>query len=176
MHSVRFKTCFVALSLLGAATLANAGLDGSSVDFQYDYPSLGSVYADFGTVTVNNTVEYPSVYIGTDWSLEVTNDQVIWTYLDGFETFYAGSSFNGLDLIFTGATITGATVDGSSTLDPVSVSNTSSQIFVNFSGLAALPGAQTVIDVSSGSSTPAPAALLPMIGGLAAIARRRFRR
>ena len=62
-------------------------------------------------------------------------------------------AFNGFDMVFTGApTITGVTVDSSTTLSPVLFSFTGHDIKLNLAGLSATAGQKTILDVQTAAS------------------------
>jgi hypothetical protein len=93
-----------------------------------------------------------------DGFVSVSDTQIIW---NSYETVtYGTSSFNGFELTFLGApTITNVTVDSATTLGPTGFSFTGDSVWLNLSGLSALDGEQTILDVTTAASVPEPATL-----------------
>ena len=169
-----------AFVLLLGAKPATAGLLGSSVTGTSYYPDLSTVYAGpIGPVTVGPGIEFPVNTVFPDGNINVTNTQVIWTSTQNVT--YGSGSFNGFVLDFSGApVITNVSVDAATTLPATSFSFSSDQVFLNLAGQSATVGAQTILDVTTASSSvPEPASLFLLgvgLAGLGCIRRARTNR
>jgi hypothetical protein len=144
------------LALLFMSTPARADLIGSHVTGTLFFPDLSTVFAGpVGPVTVGPGIEFPT--LAFDGTVDITGSQIIWTAT--LSVTYGSGAFNGFDLLFSGApTITNVTVDGSTTLPPVSVSFTGNDVKFNLAGLSATAGQKTILDVqTSASAAPEPA-------------------
>jgi len=153
---------FVGLSFL--STPASAGLVGSNVTATLYYPNLSTVFAGpSGPVAVGGGIEFPS--LAFDGTLDVTDTQIIWTAT--LAVTYGAGAFNGFDLLFSGApTITNVTVDGSTTLSPVSFSFNGNDVKFNLAGLSPTIGQKTVLDVTTtATAAPEPGSLV-LIGSV----------
>lgn len=137
-------------------TSARADLIGSHVTGTLYYPNLSTVFAGpVGPVVVGSGIEFPS--LAFDGTLDVTGSQIIWTAT--LSVIYGSGAFNGFDLLFSGApTITNVTVDGSTTLPPVSFTFAGNDVKFNLAGLSATAGQKTILDIqTSASAIPEPA-------------------
>ena len=170
---VALTALFLSLSFLSTSALAD--LIGSNVTGTLYYPDLSTVYAGpVGPVVVGAGIEFPS--LAFDGTLDITGTQIIWTAT--LAENYGPGTFNGFDLLFTGApTITNVTVDGSTTLSPVSFSFSGNDVKLNLAGLSATAGQKTVLDIQTTvSAVPEPTSvilLLTTLLGVAFVARRR---
>jgi hypothetical protein len=137
-------------------TPARADLIGSHVTGTLYYPNLSTVFAGpVGPVVVGPGIEFPS--LAFDGTVDVTGSQIIWTAT--LSVIYGAGAFNGFDLLFSGAPmITNVTVNGSTTLPPVSFSFTGNDVKFNLAGLSATAGQKTILDIqTSASAVPEPA-------------------
>lgn len=117
---------------------------------------------------------------GFGFNLTVTNNQIIYSlfgagpWSSSIASLNSGGLFiaNGNLLTFSGVTITGVTLDGSSNVPGFTSSNVTfdaSDIAIDWASLGN-GGEQVVLDVtSSGSSVPEPAEWTTMLAGLAGI-------
>jgi hypothetical protein len=173
--SLHLTAVFVALSL--QSTPVWADLIGSNVTATLYYPNLSTVFAGpQGPVVVGPGIEFPS--LAFDGTLDVTGTQIIWTATSS--QLYGSGAFNGFDLVFTGApTITGVTVNSSTTLSPTSFSFAGNDVKLNLAGLSATVGQKTILDIqTSASAVPEPSLLAPvglMLAVLVVYKRRLFR-
>jgi hypothetical protein len=143
------------LALVFVSTPARADLIGSHVTGTLYFPNLSTVFAGpVGPVVVGPGIEFPS--LAFDGTVDISGSQIIWTAT--LSVTYGSGAFNGFDLLFTGApTITNVTVDGSTTLPPVSFSFTGNDVKFNLAGLSATAGQKTILDVqTSASAVPEP--------------------
>lgn len=170
----------VLIAALAFAATANAGVIGASVDVSAQY--LGIVIVDAGVKTIDGSVEYPAGVFGpaysSDLSVQITDTQLILS-LNGAAPFFNPAVFNGFEIAFLTGTITGAVADISSTLNPV-VSIIGNNLFLNYQGIDTQLGQASIIDLTgtgAGTSTPEPATVSFLAGGLAVVAllRRRVR-
>jgi hypothetical protein len=169
----------VAASLVAAlcAAPAYAGLLGSTVTTGEYYPGSATV-CSFCPAPTTTTVTGGPVYNNAfDGYVSVFDTQVTWT---SYETVtYSTSSFNGFELTFSGApTIANVTLDSATTLVPTGFTFTGDSVWLNLSGLSAVDGEQTILDVTTAASVPEPFTLSLMGLGLAAVgfARRKRRK
>jgi hypothetical protein len=163
------RTFASGLILMGAclafAPLMHAqGLVGSQVTLTGDYPDLGTPFTEPNTQTVGPGLEYP---VGSLTSLPQSGVFVIPINIDVGANSISGhytandtaltASFNGYVFDFGpgSPTITGATIDPSTTFAPGSVKLGFSphQVTINVEGLTATPASSFLIDLTT---TPAP--------------------
>ena len=166
-------------AVLACAGIGNAGVVGDSVDLKFDFPTVGAVFADGGTKTIDGTVEYPAgsfAAYNADISVQITNTQLT---LAGAVGIFDTGTFNGIDLTFLTGTITGAAADGSSNYNPV-ISIVGNELFLNYQGLDPSAGQRSIVDLTgTGSSVPEPTTagfLGSGFAGLVLIGWRRSRR
>lgn len=151
--AMMFVAVFVmaGLALPGAASAQS--LIGSSVTAQYHNPTLGSVTATVGPVTVGSGVEVPSLISRV--SVDVSATQIVLTQT-GSPGTYSNNTHNGPVLVFTGVTITSASLDPSSTMGVTSLSFTGDSVIINWGGQPIVTGATVVINVNSGPTDTTP--------------------
>ena len=139
---------------MGLAGAAHASMLGDSVDVEYVWPNLGSVYQDLGTITVAASLQTLTFQPYFDVSVSAT--QVIVS-----DSNYSGgysSSFNG-EYVIDGsvAAFPSYVIDSSSVLTggtPM-IEIAGNTLEINFAGLAFTPGEQLVLDI--GAPAPEPA-------------------
>lgn len=171
-----------AVSFLVAAALttpAYGGLIGATVDIAADYPTLGTVLQDGGTHVVDGTVEWAAGSFGPSYSdtlsVQITASQIILSF-NGSGASFTGASFNGLDIRTITGIITSAVTDGSSGFDPVAITLSGADLYLNYQGVGVTAGQLSVIDYTgSAGSTPEPASYWLMGAGLIALAAARRR-
>ena len=162
---MKFASLTTGLCCIGLCLPAQAGLIGSTVDLREFFPNLATMTADDGSKTVSSSVEYPAVGLGL--SVDITNTQILITWPGPGALGFTGSAFNGYELLFSGVTITGATVNGSSAFNPA-ISIVGNNIFLNYSGVDTGVGPDTsIIDVSTpASGVPEPGTLTLLGAGV----------
>src|SRR5450631_3861175 len=158
LASLAMGLCFIGLCLP-----AHAGLIGSTVDIQHLIPDLATVNADGGSTTVSGAVEYPHFL---SFSVDITDTQILFTWPGPGNAGFATTAFNGYEYLFSGVTITGATVNGSSTfLGTPAINIVGNNIFVNYSGLQTGNGPTTsIIDVTTASTGVPEPGTVTMLG------------
>jgi hypothetical protein len=153
MNKIYMLTAMAFAGLI-AASPASADLMGSQVSLTAYFPDLSSPLSSYGPVTVDGTVEFPSLTPSvSNVSIDVTGTQIIVTQNNN-GALYTGASFNGFVLDFTGVSLLGVSADGSSDYLPIDVSLSGSQISLNFSGVSAPLDGSAIIDVRTQDSTP----------------------
>jgi hypothetical protein len=177
---MRFSFVKLGLVAMAAAGLApvHAALLGSDVTGTLLFPDLSTVFSGpEGPFTVSGAVEFTTGTLTASGSIDVTDNQIIWTA--AFSTSYGSGAFNGFRLVFSGAPpITNVTLNPATTLTPVGFSFTGNEVFFNLAGVSAATGQQTILDVTVGpTAIPEPGTPL-MLGigilGLATAGARRF--
>jgi hypothetical protein len=158
---------------LGLAGAAQASFIGNSVDVQYHWPSVGSLNADLGTITV--TLAPQTVTFQPYFDVTISGTRIV-VDTSNYGNAYSGT-FNGQYLVDNSvATFPTVFIDPSSVLtggvpDVTIVGNT---LEINFAGRQFLPGEQLVLDV--GASIPEPATFGLLGIGVACFALLRRRR
>ncbi len=163
-----------AILVFWGASSASASFIGSSVTLDNRFPDLSTISVVFGTVTVDASVEYPSLLCCPPpaWLSDIGSTSIVLDHL-ATGNHLGSASFNGFVYSFAGApTIGSVSVDPLSTLLPVSVTNSGTQIFVDYAGSGILEPSRTILNVSF-IPEPATATLLGI--GLSALACRRQR-
>jgi hypothetical protein len=145
---------------------AHAGLIGSTVDVRNLFPNLATLSTDFGSKTVSGSVEYPSA---GSFSMDITDTQILIGWPGPGNLSFSATAFNGYEFLFSGVTIAGATVNGSSTFSGnPAISVVGNNIFLNYSGVNTGTGPTTsIIDVTTAASgVPEPGTLTLLGAGL----------
>lgn len=160
MKITSLATC---VGFIGLCLPAHAGLMGSTINLREFFPNLSTMTSDDGTTTVSNAVEFPVGRL----VVNITDTQILLTYTGLTGIGFAPAAFFGYEFLFSGATITGATVNGSSAFNPV-ISVTGNNIFLNYQGVNTGAGPTTsIIDVTTSvSATPEPGSLTLLGAGL----------
>ena len=177
---MKIASLAMALGFVGLCLPAHAGLIGSTVDVRNYYPNLATLSSDAGSTTVSGALEYANV---ASFAMDITDTQILieWSGASGNLSF-TPAAFNGFEFLFSGVTIAGATVNGSSTfLGSPAISVVGNNIFLNYSGVntGGGPNAPTVsiIDVTtSASGVPEPSTLTLLGAGLLGLGFRYKRR
>jgi hypothetical protein len=168
------RMAVAATILMGfGATNASAGLIGSTVDVQADFPDVNTPDPDFGTQVITNGLSL------TDGTTRVTfsDTQITFTLLVSTQGgTFAPTSFNGWQIaLISGPAFTNATEDPLSTpsFSTGSVlSFTSSQILLNEAGTCSncQGGESIIVDVTTAPvTTPEPISTSVIGVGLAAL-------
>lgn len=170
-----------AAALSATAGSASAGLTGSMVTVDLDFPNLGTVQASAGPAVVGAGVEFGpnSILPGRNFGFDIGDSTI--TYIPDESATYAVLPFNGFVLTFSGApTITGVSFDGGlSTFAPTGISFNGNSVSLDFSGASVTPNSLSTVDVRfAANGVPEPATWALMIGGfgLAGATLRRRRR
>jgi hypothetical protein len=177
---MKIASLAMAFGFVGLCLPAHAGLIGSTVDVRNYYPDLATLISDAGSTTVSGALEYPNV---ASFSMDITDTQILigWSGVTGNRGFTT-AAFNGYEFLFSGVTIAGATVNGSSTfLGNPAISIVGNNIFLNYSGVntGGSPTTPTtsIIDVTtSASGVPEPGTLTLLGAGLLGLGFRYKRR
>lgn len=171
------KSVALAVGLVSAPFAANAALIGATVDVDFYFPDLSTLYCNSGSAVVGAGVEYAAGCSGfAPVSIDVTDTQII---VGHSNSSFSPGAFNGfLMSILSGPTIAGVTFNAAaSTLGVTGIDLTGggSIIGLNF---ASQGTGTAVFDVSFGSisAVPVPATialLVPGLGMMAMVGRRR---
>ena len=148
---------------------------GNTIDVQYVWPNVGSVYQDLGTITATNTLQL--VTFQPYFNVEISGSQV-WVNASNYYGTYSGD-FNGEYLIDTSVTTFPSYVLDSSSVLPggnPTITIVGNTLEIDFHGLTFAPGSQLVLDFGPVSQTPLPAALPLFATGLGAFGLLGWRR
>lgn len=188
------KSLFALIAAAGCILTASAAsadsLYGTQVTLTGDYPNLGTHISNSVTKTIGSGVEFPSgslvssatgiAIIGVN--IDVGMSTIDFDYTQG--ALALSGPFNGYVFDFSGATITSASLDPSSTFTPaqVAVGFGPNQVTVNAEGLGFSAASHILVDltatvspgpVSSAAPEPQSYALLLVGLGFAGWAVRR---
>jgi hypothetical protein len=167
----------IGLSALATAPIAQAGLIGAQVTYEYFFPFPLSISTIFSLPTQTITSSTSLVDTVGDITTTFNNNQIIIT--NNEINPFVSVPFNGPGYLFSGLTITNVTTDPASASDFLGVpSFTANDIMVNFEGLPTVPaGARFILDVTSSSALIPEPASLALLGtglvGIGLIVRRR---
>src|SRR4051812_12636738 len=154
--TMRIASLAMALGVIGFCIPAHAGLIGSTVDIRHLFPDQATVNIEGGPATVSGAVEYPLFF---SFSVDITDTQILARWPGPGNLGFSATAFNGFEYLFSGVTITGATVNGSSTfLGTPTINIVGNNIFVNYAGLqTGNSPTVSIIDVTTSSDTGTPA-------------------
>lgn len=180
------KLMFASLVVVGCmlmGPLASAdSLVGTQVTLTGDYPRLGTPFTNSVTATVGPGVEFPSGSLVTivggieviGVSIDVGASTIDLSYTASDQAL--SGAFNGYVFDFSGVTITGASLDPSSsyTSSQFIVGFSPTEVTVNAEGVFLTAGSNVVIDItavdnSTSSATPEPPTYALALAGLAAL-------
>ena len=182
----RFARGFMVAALTLTAVSAKADLIGQQVVVDYDYPTIGSVFATLGTGTVTAgglTFGNPPMSTATSDYTVFAAQLVLENVFD--ETLnYGSATFNGYVLTETGGSpvaITGVSIDSATNVSGFTssdVSFDSTDVYLNMQGLQPAPMQEVVLDLNIGSisSVPEPGTVGLLYGGLLAVLCKASRR
>jgi hypothetical protein len=167
---MKFTALALAALAAGVAQPALAGtFDGTTLHTRYLYPEQGSIYQDFGDITVSGDTLL-AAGLGTGGvDLHANGSNLNATFNNGASSWNS-ASFNGF-VVFDDtdslSAITSVTINSSTTLggfDSSRVTFDADHIFVNWQGLAFHDGDIVSLAVNSGA-VPEPASWAMMLGG-----------
>lgn len=165
--------CALAGALVPTASHAQ-DLNGSFAVLDSRFPNLATI-TPHGSAIVGAGVEFPGIF-GGQWTSDIGANSI---RLDAIATpnSLGGAAFNGFVYTFTlpaGKVIGSATLHGSSTLTPTSLSNTTAQVFLNYAGQSITQPRFTLLRVTV---VPEPGTLaLAGLGAVGLIGAARQRR
>ena len=165
---------FVAL-MLTCGIGHTSTLLGDTIDVQYVWPSLGSVFQDLGPITASATPQ--TVTFQPYFNVEISGSSAV-VNESNYSGVYSGT-FNGEYLIDQSvATFPSYSVDISSILTggTPNITIVGNTLEINFAGLTFASGSQLVLDFDPVSQTPLPAALPLFATGLGALGLLGWRR
>jgi hypothetical protein len=179
---MKFAFLVVSLVFFGLCPSAHANLIGSTVDLQRYYPDLSTLLSDAGPTTVSGALEYSNV---GSFSVDITGNQIVIGSLAAGNLNFTSAPFNGFEFLFLGVTITGATVDASSTFagNPV-INIVGNNIFLNYSNVnTGSAFSKSIINVTTSTdviptppAVPEPGALTLFATGLLGLGLKQKRR
>jgi hypothetical protein len=160
----------LALALIGLSAPACAGLVSAPIRVMTIGPTQGDVLEYGYNSVIDGSVQYPS---GTfpdfhSMSVQVTASQVFVSFQ--YTSYFVVQPFNGIEITLLSGSFTGASVDGASAFDPVAISVTGSNLFLNYEGVSFISGTKSVVDISGDSAAaPEPASAVFLSLGLIAM-------
>lgn len=168
--------CAIAAAGLLSSQARAAGFSGSTVNFQYDFPSATTpyLYADNGDKVVSSGLEVNHIAFVANLDIAATNISVTFNTT----TYWTNASFNGWvisDQIDNLSAITGVTINPLTDLAGFTQSNIvwdANSIAVNWQGLAFDPSTVFSLDVAFAppvSGVPEPDTWAMMLLGFGAI-------
>jgi hypothetical protein len=177
MRTIRMLAT-VGLTAFATMQIAQAGLIGAQVTYEYFFPFPLPISIIFSLPTQTITTSTSLVDTAGDITTTFNNNQIIITNNEA--SAFVSVPFNGPGYLFSGVTISNVTIDPASAPDFLGVpSFTADDIMANFAGLPTVPvGAQLILDVTSSSPLiPEPASIALLGAGLVGIGLiRRHRR
>ena len=170
----------LSLAIAAAAAIcaapASATLVGATVDVTARYPNTTSIYTDPGTRIVSDSaIEYVAGSFpnyNSSWQVDVFGDHIDITDALSTGLPFGVAAFNGFVLdVISGPAILSASIDGSSTIIPVSANVSGGNLFINFSGVSQQRGGTARINFTTagGGAVPEPATWAMMLVGFGAM-------
>lgn len=176
MRTIQILATF-GLTALSTAQIAQAGLIGAQVTYDYFFPFPLPIAIVFSLPTQTITPSTSLVDTVGDITTTFGNNQIIVTNNESGS--FVSVPFNGPGYLFSGVTIANVTIDPASAADFLGVpSFTANDIMVNFAGLPTVPvGAQFILDVTSSLPLiPEPASIAVLGAALVGMGLIRCRR
>lgn len=149
-----FAFAVAALGLVLSTPAAAQSLVGATVEVTARFPTDTAIFTNPGPVVVSDTLlEYPA---GTypsynpSWQVDVFGNYITITDTLSQGLPFQTADFNGFVLaVISGPGITSASVDGSSTIIPLSTYLSGGSLFMNFSGVSTQAGGTARINFST---------------------------
>jgi hypothetical protein len=153
----------VSLTTIAGGAAKATGIEGQTIDVKYVWPTLGSIYADLGSV-VAATIPQPLSF-GSYFTVSVSSAQIV-IGQSNYGGVYSGS-FNGQYIVdesvleFPSYTVDPSSVLGGGTPTMAVAGDT---LEINFAGLTFGPGEQLVLDLGP-VAAPEPGSLGMLAAG-----------
>ena len=170
-HRARKGLALVLLAtFFTAAPTARAGFIGSTVSVVQAFPNTGNIIGGPTSALVGPGIEFVAFAPAhLDATIDVADNSIKITQLNA--TIFTPLPFNGAIFTFTGApTITGLSLDGSSSFAPFAFTFTGNTVSVNFQGTTPPSvGAFSQLNVNFapvGSAVPLPPAFWTALAGV----------
>lgn len=170
---MKFKYSLLAAAMVIAAPASAASIIGETVNVSARYPTTESVYSNPGDRIVTDGVEYATgafANYNSSFSVDVRDNSFVIN--SNSPTFFGIAPFNGFVLQLRSLTqFLSASVDPTSSLNPVSLSFDSDEIFVNFSGAGTSSPWSTTINFTTDAvaAVPEPSTWMLMLLGFGAV-------
>ncbi|CAN5475209.1 hypothetical protein BH09GEM1_BH09GEM1_29030 [soil metagenome] len=164
----------VALSMTFTATPAQAQLTGSTLHLQFEAPSMGSLYQDYGNAVVGGGTEWSGVYFGY-YDVDVAARLLTLTFDLSGGIGWCSCSFVGWHLSDFGGTAPSFSVSDVTGAPAPSVTWDNDNVWINMSSMNQ-PGNAVITMNLTPVATPEPASLALLATGLVSVAFVRRRR